>query len=148
MPYVVAYSRAQDEADKAASTFVYRDERAFRIERSAARKTHNVIQETQGAAQRTILIVDLGVYVAAVSAGDQYGSRLVVVLSPAPDFNLGIHRMRRLGHVVERQHHKKPGMALEPLLDKRTCNHASFVHQQLRFDPMNSRRLLQRLNHV
>ena len=39
-------------------------------------------------------------------------------------------------------------MPLKALLDKGAGHHAGLMHQQLRFDPMDPRRLLQGLNHM
>src|SRR5262249_37640283 len=83
----------------------------------------------------------------AVRGGDNLGRGLIILLGPSADLK------RRQASVVElrarqRQGHEHPGMSRETLLLKRLCRSARLVRQQLRFDTMNTRRLLQCFDHV
>src|ERR1700722_8906870 len=59
--------------------------------------------------------------------------------------------MRRHGFhrtVAQSQNHEQTRMALESLIEERPRDASGFVRQQLSFDTVNSRRLLQGLDHV
>ena len=86
MSNIVAHPGTQDQPDQASRPLVHGYERTLGIERSAARKTHNIVQKTQRPAQSAVLIVDLGIDVAAIGARNQSGSRLVILPPPSVEF--------------------------------------------------------------
>src|ERR1039458_2913217 len=59
-----------------------------------------------------------------------------------------MQRRRLLGPVFQWQQHEEPGMPAETLCDEGLRDNSSFVHEQLRFDAMDARRLLEGFDHM
>src|SRR5271168_554674 len=148
MAHVITNSRAQDQPNQILSLAVHGSIRRFRIEQPASWKANDVIQKAQRSAQRVVLVVDLSIHVVTIRRGNHGGGRLVVRFRPSPDLNIR-KRRRSLRHgVAELENHEKPRMPLESLVKKRPGYAPRLIGQQLRFHAVNSRGLLQRLDHV
>ncbi len=119
VPNVVAHARAQNDPRERVRFPIDRDERRFRIKRPAAGKANDIIQKTQRAAECAVLVVDFGIDVTAVCSCNYSGRSLVVVLGPAPDFELRGKFTVAILRGSQRQGHKQASVAAEPLVDKR-----------------------------
>lgn len=91
-----AHLRTENQANKRPRTALKNYERCLRIKCAAPRKAHNVVQKTQRAAQRAVLIIDVGIDVPAIGGRDESGGGLVVVLGPGSKFELGRERRQIL----------------------------------------------------
>src|SRR5262249_25387536 len=113
-------------------------------------KADNVVQKTQRSVETAVLIVDLGIDVAAIRGRDHAGNGLEVLFGPAAEFEAGHMRHTRLGvrSLPERQHHEQPGELLEAFPKKGPADIAGFVQKKLGFDALHARRALQGVDHV
>src|SRR5713226_4703475 len=122
------------------------------IEGAASGEAHDIVQETQRAGEGAVLIVDLGIDMAAVGGRDQGSGGLVILLRPGTDFKLGRKRRqsrwRSLRMLADIEIHEHAGMAAEALLQKGTRDFSGVVRQQLRLHAMDARRLLQGFDDV
>src|SRR5215469_1695135 len=126
------------------------DERCFRIEDTASRKTDDVVEEAHRARSCAVLVVDLRVDVCAIRRSNDCGCVLVVVLRPSANQDL-IDRCgtgRSCPWAGKVQAEEKAAISLKSTRQKGLGKFAGLVRQQLRLHAMHARRLLQRLYHV
>ena len=71
------------------------DEGCVGIEGAASGEAHDVVEKTQRPGEGAVLIVDLGIDVAAVGGGNQGGGGLVFLLGPGTNFELRRKRRQR-----------------------------------------------------
>src|ERR1044071_8573200 len=141
-------ARAQQQAGDRARGLVQRHERCVAVKHATARKTDNVVQEAERPVQAAILVIDIGIDMAAISRGDHGCAGLEVLLSPAAKFNIGERGNFRPRAVPERQGHKQSWILPEAFSQKWLAQHAGFMRQKLRFNALYAGRLLQRVDYV
>src|SRR5271163_4610198 len=83
-----AHQRAENEADERARAALDNNEGCPGIKSAASRKAHDVVEKAQRAGKGAVLIVDLGIDVAAVGGSDQGGGGLIFLLGPGTYFEL------------------------------------------------------------
>ncbi len=80
MAYVIAYARAEQQANERARGALDGDEGSVAVKYAASREAHNVVQKTKRAVEAAVLVVDLGVNVSVIRGGDDSGGCLKFVL--------------------------------------------------------------------
>src|SRR5450631_362229 len=116
MAYVAAHARAQDQADQTLRLTIQGYERRLGVEHAASREPHDVIEEAQRSAESMVLVVDLGIDVAAIRSGNDGRRGLVVAVYPWSNFNFGM-RGNFLGrNFPQRQRHEQARMPLKSRL--------------------------------
>ncbi len=80
---VGANARAEQEADHLAGTTLDDDARSACVEKSAARKSNDVVKEAFGASNGAVLVVDVRVYVARIGLMDELSGVMKVAVLPA-----------------------------------------------------------------
>src|SRR5208283_4621480 len=113
---------------------------------------HDVVEKPQRAGESAVLIVDLGIDVAAVGGGNQGGGGLVFLIGPGTDFELvwkrRQSRQRSLRMPSHIEIHEDAGMAAEALLQEGARDFSGVLRQQLRLHAMDAGRLLQGFDDV
>src|SRR5262245_3049609 len=149
MAHIIPDAGAQEQPDNGTRRRMKRYERGIGIEDAAAGKAHNVVEEAQGAVEATVLIVDFGINMPAVSSGDHAGYGLEVLFHPAPEYDTRNRGNPRPGvSLSQRQHHKQAGKLLKAFLHKRFAEHAGLVGKELRLNALYTGRTLQGVNHM
>ena len=77
--YVRGDAGAEEHADEGSVAAVAENPGGGGIEDSAAGEADDIVEETEGAVERAVLVVDAGVYVVKVGLVDEFGGGLVVV---------------------------------------------------------------------
>src|SRR5665213_1550556 len=146
---VVGYTGAENHADNGSGAGVAEDPRISSVKDAAAGKAHDVVQKTERAVERTILVVDEGIDVAGVRLVDKLGGELVVVGGPAADLDVlwkaergtGCGGSRRLEVVL----HEEARVEGEACLAEALVDRASVVDEKLRLDAVNAGRVQQQV---
>src|ERR1700687_3212706 len=124
VPNVGTHPRAEDQADQGLVAALEDHEGCLGIESAASGEAHYVVEKAQRAGEGAVLIVDLGIDMAAVGGGDQRGGGLVFLLGPGTDFKLGRKRRqsreRSLRMLADNKNHEDPGMPAYTLVQKST----------------------------
>src|SRR5260370_21357593 len=92
VPNVGTYPRAEDQADQRLAAALEDHEGCLGVESAASGEAHDVVEKAQRAGEGAVLIVDLGIVMAALGGGDQRVGGLVLLLGPGTDFKLWWHR--------------------------------------------------------
>ena len=77
--YVRSNAGAEEHADEGSVAAIAEDPGGGGIEDSAAGETDDVVEETQGAVERAVLVIDAGIDVVEIGLVDELGCGLVVV---------------------------------------------------------------------
>src|SRR5215472_5978729 len=102
------------------ASFPRQRHRSAGVKDTATGKADNVVQKTQRSVETAVLVVDLGIDVAAIRGRDHTGNGLEVLLGPAAEFEARdmCDARIRMSPLPERQHHEQPGELLEAFQKK------------------------------
>ena len=112
------------------------------IEDSAAGEPDDVVEETQGAVEGAVLVVDAGVYMVEIGLVNEFGSCLVVVGRPTEKLDVRGQggRRRDLRRVGRREVvlHKEAGIHGESGGEERLVDGAGIVEEELGFHALDA----------
>jgi hypothetical protein len=163
---VVGYAGAEDHAGQGVGGFVSQDPGLVGVEYTAAGEADDVVKETQGAVQGTVLIVDARVDVVEIGLVDQLCGGLVVVRGPGEQ--LDVRREIGCGTVTVGGEgeawglrwrygacgrgkvvlHEEAGMHSEASGEEGLVDRAGVEEEELRFDAMDAGRVLKELEEM
>src|SRR5260370_1396375 len=116
--HVLAHAGAQDEPDQSFRLAIQGYVGRLRVEDATSREANDVIEKTQRAAERMVLVIDLSIDVSAVCRSNDSGRGLVVPIRPRTDFNIGMRTNRFRCRLSQRQSHEWARMPVEYRLQK------------------------------
>ena len=146
---VAGYAGAEKHSDDGSAAFVAEDPGCAGIEDSAAGEADDVVEETEGAVEGAVLVVDAGVDVVEIRLMDELGGCLVVVGGPAEEFDVrgqrGWGRNLRCVRGREVVLEEETGVHGESGGEKGFVDGAGVVEEELGFDALDVGRMLEEL---